>query len=113
MKKSQEQRIRRHKKILERTRSSNLPRLTVFRSSKHIYASLVAEKNGKTLFSVSDKASTKKITKLEKAKEVGKEFAQEAIKKKVKKVVFDRAGYLYHGRVKALAEGAREGGLEF
>ena len=113
MNKAQERRSRRHKKITERTRFSNLPRLTVFRSSKHIYASLQDEKSGKILFSVSDKDSTKKITKLEKAKEVGKEFAQEAIKKKVKKVVFDRAGYLYHGRVKALAEGAREGGLEF
>ncbi len=113
MNKAQERRSRRHKKIVERTRFSNLPRLTVFRSSKHIYASLVDEKNGKILFSVSDKTATKKITKLEKAKEVGKNFALEASKKKVKKVVFDRAGYLYHGRVRALAEGAREGGLEF
>lgn len=90
-----------------------MPRLTVFRSSKHIYATLVDEKSGKTLFSVSDKTLTSKVTKVEKAKEVGKQFAQKAAAKKVKKVVFDRAGYLYHGRVKALAEGAREGGLDF
>ena len=113
MKSSEVRRKKRHKKISGKATASGLPRLTVFRSSKHIYASLINEKNGETLFSVSDKASKNKITKLEKAKEVGKEFAQKAIAQKVKKIVFDRAGYLYHGRVRALADGAREGGLEF
>ena len=113
MKATNLRRARRHKKIVEKTRGSNLPRLTVFRSSKHIYASLVDEKDGRVSFSVSDKGLKNKTTKTGKAKEVGKQFAERALKNKVKKVVFDRAGYLYHGRVKALAEGAREGGLEF
>lgn len=113
MKESELKRKKRHKKIISKTSVSGLPRLTVFRSSKHIYASLLDEKDGKTLFSVSDKNLKNKMTKVEKAKDVGKEFAQKAIAKKVKKVVFDRAGYLYHGRIKALAEGAREGGLDF
>lgn len=113
MRKTQIQKKRRQKRIFEKTKVSGLPRLSVFRSSKHIYASLVNSEEGKTLFSVSDKDLGKDITKAEKAKEVGKQFAEKAIKNKVKKIVFDRSGYLYHGRVKALAEGAREGGLEF
>ncbi len=113
MKKAQLQRIRRHKKISERARSSSSPRLSVFRSSQHIYATLLDENTGKAIFSVSDKILTDKKTKTEKAREVGKQFAQKAKKNSVTKIVFDRGGYLYHGRVKALAEGAREGGLEF
>lgn len=113
MKKADLQRQKRQKRIHQKTRFSTLPKLAVFRSSKHIYASLVDEKTNKTVFSVSDKALNKKITKVEKAREVGREFAQKALAKKVKKIVFNRAGYLYHGRVKALAEGAREGGLDF
>jgi len=91
------------------------PRLNVFRSSKHIYAALIDDSLGKTLFSASEKdlKQASKITKMEKAFSVGKAIAEKAGKKGLKKIVFDRAGYLYHGRVKRLAEGAREGGLEF
>ncbi len=90
------------------------PRFVVFRSNAHIYGMLVDDKTGKTVISVADKTITKKdLTKTEKAKEVGKLVAEKAAKEKIKNVVFDRAGYLYHGRVKALAEGAREGGLKF
>ncbi len=106
-------RLKRHKKIKNTLSGTDLPRLSVYRSSKHIYANLIDQKTGRTLFGVSDKGLKAKATKVEKAKEVGKIFATEAGKKKVKKVVFDRAGYLYHGRVRALADGAREGGLEF
>lgn len=108
-------RIRRHAKIKARvTGDKARPRLIVFRSNVHIYAMLIDDKNSKTLLSVSDKSLAKKgVTKTEKAKEVGKLLATQAKKENYKKVVFDRAGYLYHGRVKALAEGAREEGLEF
>jgi large subunit ribosomal protein L18 len=111
MRKIELQRQKRHKRISGKISASLLPRLSVFRSSKHIYANLIAD--GKTVFTVSDQKLQKKVTKVEKAKEVGKEFAEKALKNKFKRVVFDRAGYLYHGRVKALAEGAREGGLKF
>lgn len=113
MRKAMEQRRKRQTAIRGKMASSNLPKLSVFRSSKHIYASLVEAQTGKTLFSVSDKNVGGKVTKTEKAKVVGKQFAEKALKNKVKKIVFDRAGYLYHGRVRALAEAAREGGLEF
>ena len=83
------------------------PRLCVFRSNKHIYAQLIDDNKGQTLIAVSGKANVKK------AKEVGQLIAQQALEKKIEKVVFDRGGYRYHGRVKAVAEGAREGGLKF
>lgn len=106
---------KRHLKIRSQVRGSkSRPRLVVFRSNTHIYGMLVDDKTGKTLVSVADKGFEKKdITKTQKAKEVGKLIAQKAIKEKINQIVFDRAGYLYHGRVKALAEGAREGGLKF
>lgn len=113
MKKAAEKRQKRQKSIKARIRGNNLPSLSVFRSSKHIYATLVDPKSGLVVFGVSDKGLKVKGTKVEKAKEVGKIFAEKASKNKVKKIVFDRGGYLYHGRVKALAEGAREGGLDF
>lgn len=108
-------RIKRHKKIRASVNGSqDRPRLAVFRSNIHIYGMLIDDINGKTLVSVSDKTLGKKgVTKTQKAKEVGKLLAEKAKKNKYKKVTFDRAGYRYHGRVKALAEGAREGGLEF
>ena len=92
------------------------PRLTVFRSNKEIYAQIVDDINNKTLLSVSSK--TKDIsgttgTKIEKAKTVGKTIAEKARENGIESVVFDRNGYLYHGRVKSLAEAAREGGLKF
>ena len=88
-------------------------RLNIFRSNLHIYGSLVDDK-GKVIFSVNDKeVKDKKGTGTEKAYKVGLLLGEKAKFKKITKVVFDRAGYKYHGRVRALAEGAREGGLKF
>lgn len=95
------------------------PRLVVFRSSKHIYAQFVDDINSQTLLTVSSKAKDvmAKIAevkgKIEKSKVIGKIAAEKAVSTNISEVVFDRNGYLYHGRVKALAEGAREGGLKF
>lgn len=92
------------------------PRLNVFRSNKHIYAQLIDDINGNTLASAStlDKeVSTDKTANMDAAKLVGELIAKRAIDKGYKVVVFDRAGYLYHGRVKTLADAAREAGLEF
>ena len=95
------------------------PRLVVYRSLSHIYGQLVDDVSGKTLAtaSSSEKAiapkSKKPVTKTELSSMVGKELARRAKKKKISKVVFDRNGFLYHGRVKAFADGAREGGLKF
>jgi large subunit ribosomal protein L18 len=88
------------------------PRLAVFRSNVHIYAQLIDDVNAKTLVAVSDK-ELEAENKTELAKKVGQLLAKEAKAKKIEKVVFDRAGYKFHGRVKALAEGAREGGMIF
>lgn len=88
------------------------PRLVVFKSLKATYAQLVDDKSKKTLLSASS-LKAKKGTKTEKAKGAGAEVASKAKEKNITKVVFDRNGYKYHGRVKALAEGAREGGLQF
>ncbi len=90
------------------------PRLNVFRSLNHIYLQLIDDEKGITIIAANDnELKVKKGKKSDKAKEVGKLLAQKALEKKIKKVVFDRAGYKYLGRVKAVAEGAREGGLEF
>ena len=88
------------------------PRLCVFRSGKHMYAQIINDSNGHTLVSVSSLGKDDK-SGIELAKFVGVEAAKAAIAKNIKNVVFDRNGYLYHGRVKSLAEGAREGGLNF
>ncbi len=94
--------------------SEERPRLRVFKSAKHIYAQLIDDDKGKILLTASDSISKgSKKTKIDKAKEVGKLIAKEALEKKIDKVIFDRGGYKYHGRVRALAEGAREGGLRF
>ena len=93
--------------------SEQLPRLNVFRSANHIYAKLIDDAKGRTLLAASDLEVKKEDKKLNLAFATGKLLADKAVKKGFKKVVFDRAGYLYHGRVKALAEGAREAGLEF
>ena len=87
------------------------PRLSVFRSLNEVYAQLIDDVKGKTLLAAS--SSNLKGTKTEQAFEVGKVIAEKAKEKKIKTVVFDRNGYLYHGRVKALADGARESGLHF
>jgi len=94
------------------------PRLSVFRSSKQIYAQVIDDERGRTLAAASsiEKAMRERLktgADIEAAREVGKEIAERAKKAGVAKVVFDRGGYMYHGRVKALADGAREGGLEF
>jgi len=84
----------------------------VFRSGKHIYAQVIDDKSGKTIIAESD-LKLKITKKTAKAYEVGKNLAEKALKKKIKEVIFDRGGFLYHGRVAELAKGAREGGLEF
>ena len=92
------------------------PRMTVFRSNKEIYVQLIDDLANKTLLatsSQSDDISSQKITKIEKAKLVGKHIAEKAKEAGITSVVFDRNGYLYHGRVKALADAARENGLSF
>jgi large subunit ribosomal protein L18 len=92
------------------------PRLSVFRSGRHIYAQVIDDLAGSTVASASTNEKGAKVAKswnLEAAKAVGKVIAERAIAKGVKQVVFDRGGYIYHGRVKALADAAREGGLEF
>ena len=88
------------------------PRLVVYRSLKYIYAQLVDDMKHNTLVFASS-LGVKKGTKTEKSKECGKKLAELAKKKKIKTIAFDRSGYKYHGRVKALADGAREGGLKF
>ena len=107
-------RIKRHKKI-RRDLSGNesTPRLCVFRSNNAIYAQLINDVKGVTLASSSSLELKLKNNNLEAAQKVGKDIAEKAKKAKIKTVVFDRGGYLYHGRVKALAEAARENGLEF
>lgn len=89
------------------------PRLAIFRSNQHIYAQIIDDKKGKTLVAASDMKLNKKGPKSELSYEVGKKLAEEALKKGIKTVVFDRGGFLYHGRVEKLATGAREGGLKF
>jgi len=91
--------------------SKSKPRLSVFRSLKHITAQLVNDETGQTLVYVSDKGL--KGDKIAKAKEAGKMLAEKALAKKIVEVVFDRSSYKYHGRVAALAEGARSAGLKF
>ncbi len=113
--------IARRQKIKSRTRSqvfgdANRPRLCVFRSNKEIYAQIVDDAQSHTLFAASSREediAKNTITRLEEAKIVGKRIAERAVAAGIKSVVFDRNGYLYHGRVKNLADAAREGGLEF
>ena len=105
-------RTRRHIRVRAKVKGSEeRPRLVVFRSDKHIYAQLVNDVTQRTIVTVTDQGLTGKKT--EKSTEVGKRIAEKAKAAGISKVVFDRAGYQYHGRVKAVAEGAREGGLEF
>ena len=106
--------VRRKVKLAAGTRA----RLSVFRSSKHIYAQLIDDVKGETLAAASTMEKTmrgdgKKGTNVAAAKAVGKLIAERAKEKGIKDVVFDRGGYLYHGRIKALADAAREGGLNF
>lgn len=91
-----------------------VPRLSVYRSNKAIYAQIIDDEKGETLASATSlKIKKSKLDKTKAAELVGEEIAKEAKKKKISKVVFDRSGYKYHGRVKTLSEGARKGGLKF
>ncbi|HEU4358170.1 MAG TPA: 50S ribosomal protein L18 [Xanthobacteraceae bacterium] len=112
--------LRRTAKVRRKVRrtAGNRVRLSVFRSSKHIYAQVIDDANGQTVVSASSlekemRGSLKTGANIEAAKAVGKRLAERAAAKGVKEVVFDRGGYLYHGRVKALADAARESGLNF
>ncbi len=110
-----EARLKRHRKVRAKINGTkDIPRLSVFRSNKDLFIQMVDDIDGKTLFSVGGKEIKEKDkTKLETAFLLGKLIAEKASKVNIKKVVFDRSGYKYHGRVKAVADGARKGGLEF
>jgi large subunit ribosomal protein L18 len=113
------ERVKRHKRIRNRiSGTQQKPRLCVFRSDKHIYAQIIDDTVGKTLVAASTKekdiaAEVAELNKSQAATVVGKALAQKAIAAGIEEVVFDRGGYLYTGRVAALADGAREGGLKF
>lgn len=107
-------RIKRHRKIRRTLSGTDVtPRLCVFRSNQAIYAQLIDDVKGVTIASSSSLELKLKNNNLEAAAAVGKDIAEKAKKAKIKTVVFDRGGYLYHGRVKAVADAARENGLEF
>lgn len=111
-------RERRHRRIRAKVSGTkDRPRLSIFRSNKFIYAQIIDDTKGATLVSASDReanfAKSKIKGKISTSKKVGEEIAKRAKEKKISKVVFDRSGYLYAGRVKQIAEGARAGGLDF
>lgn len=109
-------RLKRHARVRAKiSGTAERPRLNVFRSSKHIYAQIIDDVNGVTLAAVSsmDKAWEGNGGNKEAARKVGQAIGKLAIEKKIENVVFDRGGYLYHGRIKELADGARESGLKF
>jgi large subunit ribosomal protein L18 len=119
-----ENRKKRHRSLRKRmTGTPERPRLVVFRSAKHIYAQVIDDMTSKTVVAASDlmpkkadkKAATGELTgkKADRAKQVGALVAKRCIEKGIKQVVFDRAGYKYHGRISAVAAGAREAGLQF
>ncbi len=112
-----QRRRRRHVRIRRKLRgTADRPRLVVFRSAKHVYAQIIDDDKGHTLLGVSDQAKdvkSEKNGKIAASFTVGKVLAERAVAAGMKAVVFDRGGYPYHGRVKALADGARKGGLEF
>jgi large subunit ribosomal protein L18 len=112
-------RIRRHQRVRRKVHgTADRPRLNVFRSLTHIYAQVINDEDGSTIAAASTldpalRESLSSLTKVDEAKEVGKLVAQRAKEKGVESVVFDRGGYQYHGRVKALADASRESGLNF
>ena len=108
-------RLRRAKKTRMNIRHQETPRLTVYRSSQHFYAQVFDSLGSKVLVSAStlENDNSSKSNNILAAKEVGKKIAERAIENGIKKVVFDRSGYKYHGRIKALADSARDSGLEF
>jgi len=112
----QEKLYRRHRRVRTKVRGTKeCPRFSVFRSNQHISVQLINDNKRETLVSFDDLKikSKKRLTKMQLAKEVGRLVAKKALEKRIEKVVFDRGGYKYHGRVKAVAEGAREEGLKF
>jgi large subunit ribosomal protein L18 len=111
--KKTEQRARRHARIRSKiSGTSEMPRLSVFKSNRYVSAQLIDDVKGETLVAASTQ-NLKGKGMLEKARNAGKAIAEAAVKKNIKKVAFDRGGFIYTGRVRAFAEGAREGGLEF
>lgn len=113
---SNKARLKRHFRVRNKiSGTAERPRLSVFRSEKNIYAQIIDDVAGVTLVSASslEKAFTEKGTDKAAARAIGKLVAERAVSKGINTVVFDRSGYVYHGRVKELAEGAREGGLNF
>ncbi len=116
--KKEKRKIRHHRVRATIKGNKEKPRLSVYRSLKHIYVQIIDDEKGETLVAASDfeiknKKDDKKITKQEIAQQVGELLAKKAKEKGIKKVVFDRGGFKYHGRIKMLAEKAREEGLEF
>ena len=106
-------RVSKHQKIRKKIAGTKeRPRVSVFRSDQHIYAQIIDDNAGKTLAAESD-LKIIKLKKAQKAYEVGKQLAEKALKLKIKKVVFDRGGFLYHGRIAEFSKGLREGGLKF
>lgn len=93
--------------------SHELPRITVFRSNKRIYAQVIDDTKGETIAYAAATFGEKEKKRVDQAREVGTQIAEKLIAMKIKKVVFDRGGYKYHGLIKTLADGAREGGLQF
>jgi large subunit ribosomal protein L18 len=110
---SRQRRQFRTRRRLKRPVATDRLRLSVFRSAKHIYAQVIDDNEGRTVAEANSKSLRLHGNKTEQAAAVGKAVAERALAAGVKKVVFDRGAYRYHGRVKALAEGAREGGLDF
>ena len=108
-------RVRRHARVRAKiSGTAEAPRLCVYRSNKNIEAQIIDDVKGVTLVSSSSMSlKLENGSNIEAAAQVGKDIATKAVAKKIKKVVFDRSGYIYHGRIKALAEAAREAGLEF
>jgi large subunit ribosomal protein L18 len=107
-------RLRRHNRVRAKVSgTAEIPRLNVFRSNRGLYIQLIDDVKGVTIASITDAEVKTGKTKVEKAKEAGIMIAKKAADKNIKKAVFDRGGYQYHGRTEAVAEGAREGGLEF
>jgi large subunit ribosomal protein L18 len=114
--KKNEQRLKRHRRVRGKISGTpERPRLNVFRSNKHIYAQIIDDVNGVTLAAASsmDKNFDGEGGNKDAARKVGQAIGKLALDKKIEEVVFDRGGYLYHGRVKELADGARESGLKF
>lgn len=106
--------VKKHRRIRNKiSGTSQQPRLCVFRSLNNMYVQIIDDKEGNTLVAASSLEIKGSKGNVKNANEVGKLIADKAVKAGIKSVVFDRGGYIYHGRVKALAEGAREGGLEF